>query len=89
MLYEVITHFGILGTSPGNGALGVVDDQFFRHPTEPFKGPPVAGQPGGNLLIKNDLGILVPGVTQRHDEKPGRSDLTCVEIDQFGSYNFV
>ena len=45
----------------------------------------MAGQPGGDLLVPDDLGILMPGVTQRHDEKPGRSDLAGVEIDQFGT----
>lgn len=31
---------------------------------------PVAGQPSGDGLVKDELGVLVARVAQRHDEEP-------------------
>ena len=75
-------YLGIPGAGPGDGALGVVDDQPRRHPAEPLEGPTVAGQPGLDLLVADDLGILVPGMAESHDEKPGSGDLAGDSIDE-------
>ena len=87
--------FGAFGTSPldsgiidaglGDGALGVIDDDPAWHTTKPFEGMPMTGQPGGCSLIPDDLGILMPGPAEGHDEKPSLAELSGHRINHGGA----
>jgi hypothetical protein len=45
----------------------------------------VAGQPGLHLLVKDDLGVLMPGEAQGHDEDPRLQNLASRGIDELGT----
>ena len=79
-------HLRVLGAGSGNGAFGVVDDHLFRYAAEPFEGPAVTGQPGLDLLIEDELGVLVAGSTQGHDEEPrGELRSAVVGMNKLGT----
>ena len=45
----------------------------------------MAGQPGSHLLVEDDLGVLVTGRAQRHDEEPRGERFARVGIEQPGA----
>ena len=62
-------------------ALGVVDGQASRYAVEPLKRSPVTSEPGGDLLVGDDLGVAVTRPDQRHDEDPGAQQLTGAPVE--------
>jgi hypothetical protein len=70
-------HQRVVDAGPGDGALGVVDDQARGHGAEPFEGAPMAAQPGGHRLIEHELDVLVARPAQRHHEEPGFETLAA------------
>jgi hypothetical protein len=87
--------FGVLGISPlnrgivdaglGDGTFGVINDDPARHTTKPVEGMAVTGQPGHRRLIPDNLGILMPGPAEGHNEEPGLADLSGHRIDHGGA----
>lgn len=68
-------HDRVLGTSPGDGALGVVYDDALGHTGEPLEGTSVAAQPGGHRLAPNEHQVLVAAVRLGHHKGPSASGL--------------
>ena len=59
---------GVVDAGLGDGTLGVIDDDPARYTAKPMEGMAVTGQPGHRRLIPDDLGVLVPGPAEGHDE---------------------
>ena len=78
-------HLGVVVASAGDGALGVVDGQASRHAVEPLERTAVTSQPGGDLLVGDDLGVGVTRPGQRHDEDPGAQQLTGARVKDLGT----
>jgi len=76
---------GIVDAGLGDGTLGVIDDDPARYTAKPVEGMAVTGQPDHRRLIPDDLGILVPGPAEGHDEESGLADLSGHRIDQRGT----
>ena len=74
-------HHGVVVASAGDRALGVVDSQASRYAVEPLKRSPVTSEPGGDLLVGDDLGVAVTRPDQRHDEDPGAQQLTGAPVE--------
>jgi hypothetical protein len=51
-----------------------------------LEGPTVAGQPGLNLLVGDDLGIHMPAEAKGHDEDLGRNDFPGKNIRDGGTF---
>jgi len=64
-------HLGVAGAGPGDCALGVVDDDPGEDPVERLEGVAVAGEPGLDRLVADELDVLVAAPRQSHDEEPG------------------
>src|SRR5450756_2401667 len=54
-------------------ALSIVEDNSLRQATEPFEGVTVAGDPGRNPLVEDQLGVLVATERERHHEEIRRA----------------
>ena len=50
------------------------------HAVEPLERPAVTAQPGGDLLVGDDLGVGVTRPGQRHDEDPGAEQLAGAPV---------
>ena len=74
-------HLGVVVASAGDGALGVVDGQASRHAVEPLERAAVTSQPGGDLLVDDDLGVGVTRPRQRHHEDPRAQHLTGARVE--------
>jgi hypothetical protein len=48
---------------------------------EPFEGVAMAGEPGGDILAPDELGVLMPAQAERHDEDPGLAQLIGVGVE--------
>ena len=72
-------------TGPGDRAPGIVNDDSRRHPAEPLECPAVTFQPGLRALVKHQLGILVTGERQGHQEKPGLQLLAATNVHHPGT----
>ncbi len=70
----------IVETGPGDRAPGIVNDDSRRHPAEPLECPAVTFQPGLRALVKHQLGILVTGERQGHQEEPGLQLLAAANV---------
>jgi hypothetical protein len=62
--------------------LQVVRDDPSGHTAERVERPPMAGDPGADLLVEHHLGVLVAAVSQRHHEDPGPSGLPGPWVQQ-------
>ena len=78
-------HLGVVVASAGDRALGVIDGQACGHAVEPLKRAPVTSEPGGDLLVDDDLGVAVTRPGQRHDEDPGAQQLTGARVEDLGT----
>lgn len=67
--------FGVVVGSPDDRALRVIKNDAPGNPNEPLEGLAVKGEPKSDLLVGDNLGILVAGEAECHDEDPG--------LDQF------
>jgi hypothetical protein len=68
-----------------HGRLQVVDDDPSRRTTEPFERVAVAGQPGADLLVEDQLGVLMAAIAERHHEHPRASGAAADRIEQRAS----
>ncbi|MHB8236464.1 MAG: hypothetical protein ACYDDD_03250 [Acidithiobacillus ferrivorans] len=68
-----------------DGTFGVINDDPAWHTTKPIEGMAVTGEPGHRRLVPDDLGILVPGPAEGHDEEPGLADFSGHRINQRGT----
>ena len=75
-------HLGVTVVGAGDGAFGVVDDDPLGHAVEPLEGVAMAGEPGGDILAPDELGVLMPAEAQRHDEDPGLAQLAGVGVEE-------
>ena len=78
-------HLGVVVAGAGDRALRIVDGQAPRHAVEPLERPAVTAQPGGDLLVGDDLGVGVTRPSQRHDEDPGAEQLAGAPVDDLRS----
>ena len=74
--------FRFMDAGPGDGALGVVDDEAARNTIEPLQGMAVAGKPGDHALVTHEFHVLVAGMAQGHDEEQSLVDLTAAGIGE-------
>jgi hypothetical protein len=65
-----------------DGRLQVVQDDALRDAAEPLEGVAVAGQPGADLLVEDELGVLMTAVAERHDEDPGATRPAADRVEQ-------
>jgi len=75
-------HLGVAPVGEEDGAFGVVDDDPLGHAVEPREGMAVAGEPGGNILAPDQLGVLMPAEAERHDKDPGLAQLAGVGVEE-------
>ncbi|MCL5110509.1 MAG: hypothetical protein M1401_16915 [Chloroflexi bacterium] len=54
-----LAQHGVVQRGLQHGGLEVVEHDLGRDAAETLEGPPVQGQPGGNLLVEDDLSVLV------------------------------
>jgi len=78
-------HDRIPEAGPGDGTLGIVDDQAPGHTPEELQGAAMTSQPGLHLLIRDNLGILVAAEGQGHDKHPGGDRLPAEDILDLGA----
>ena len=78
-------HQRVVHARLGNRALGVVDDEPRGNRSEPFEGPAMTAEPGGDRLIPDELDVLMAREAQRHHEAPGTPQLATRGIEQEGS----
>ena len=78
-------HLGVVVAGPGDRALRIVDGQALGHAVEPLERTAVTSQPGGDLLVGDDLGVGVTRPRQRHDEDPGAQQLTGARVEDLGT----
>ena len=64
-------NLGVVEAGAGNPGLEVVQHDPTGNAAEEGKGMGMHGNPGGQLLVKDKLDVLVPAVGQDHDERPG------------------
>ena len=53
-----------------------------RDTPKALEGAPVQRQPGGDLLVKNQFGVLMPTVAQRSHKGIGRAQPTTDRVEQ-------
>ena len=53
--------FGVVIGSPNDRAFGIIENDALRNPVEPLESSTVEGEPGANLLLGDNLGVLVMG----------------------------
>jgi len=58
-----------------HGRFQVVQNHLAWHAPETLEGTPVAGDPGVDPLVEDQLGVLVPTERQRHHERVGQAQL--------------
>ena len=74
-------HLGVVVAGAGDGALGIVDGQALWHAVEPLERTAVTSEPGGDLLVGDDLGVGVARPRRRHDEDPGAEQLPGARVE--------
>jgi hypothetical protein len=63
----------------------IVDDDPTRCATEPLERMPMAREPGADLLVEDELGVLVAAVAERHHEDPCAARSRADGIEQGAS----
>ncbi len=72
-----LTQNGILKISFEDCGFQVIEDYALDNPTEELEGMFTTAEPGGNLLVEDELDILMAGPGEGHDEHPGFSWTAC------------
>ena len=71
---------GLGGIGLQDGRFEIIDDEALGRAAEKGKRLPMQINPGGNLLVKDQLDILVAASRKRHDKRPAFALLPCGRI---------